>query len=164
MNTSLPYRFRVLARAAIALALVASLNFRLPASKADENPWTAAQSVEPAKLAAELADANVALKPTTLYVGFKPLFAGGHIASASFHGTASTTQGLDDLKKWAATLPRATNLVIYCGCCPFGYCPNIRPAFVALHAMGFTRLRVLVMPNNFASDWVEKGYPVEKGL
>jgi thiosulfate/3-mercaptopyruvate sulfurtransferase len=47
---------------------------------------------------------------------------------------------------------------------PFGYCPNIRPAFVALHGMGFTRLRVLVMPNNFSSDWVDKGYPVEKGL
>jgi len=28
--------------------------------------------------------------------------------------------------------------------------------------MGFTRLRVLILPNNFGIDWVEKGYPVEK--
>jgi len=28
--------------------------------------------------------------------------------------------------------------------------------------MGFTRLRVLVLPNSFGIDWVEKGYPVEK--
>jgi len=28
--------------------------------------------------------------------------------------------------------------------------------------MGFTRLRVLVLPNNFGIDWAQKGYPVEK--
>lgn len=121
-------------------------------------------AVEPSKLAGELARANQSERPMILYVGFKPLFEGGHITGATFHGTASTAPGLADLKKWAAALPRTANLVIYCGCCPFGYCPNIRPAFVALHGMGFTRLRVLVMPNNFSSDWVDKGYPVEKGL
>jgi len=29
--------------------------------------------------------------------------------------------------------------------------------------MGFKRLRVLTVPNSFATDWVEKGFPVEKG-
>ena len=29
--------------------------------------------------------------------------------------------------------------------------------------MGFKRLRVLVLPNNLAKDWVGEGYPVEKG-
>jgi len=28
--------------------------------------------------------------------------------------------------------------------------------------MGFTRLRVLILPASFAKDWVEKGYPIEK--
>jgi thiosulfate/3-mercaptopyruvate sulfurtransferase len=164
MNTTpFCYRFRVVASFAMALTLAASLNCQLPVSKGDQNPWTAAESVEPARLAAELASASSGSKPTILYIGFRPLFEGAHITGATFHGAASTAQGLVDLKKWASTLPRATHLVIYCGCCPFGYCPNIRPAFVALHAMGFTHLRVLVMPNNFASDWVEKGYPVEKG-
>ena len=68
------------------------------------------------------------------------------------------------MKKWAGTLPRKTNLVVYCGCCPFSRCPNIRPAFTALRDMGFTRLRVLILPKDFAADWVAKGYPVQKGM
>jgi hypothetical protein len=28
--------------------------------------------------------------------------------------------------------------------------------------MGFTQLRVLLLPHDFATDWVEKGFPVEK--
>jgi hypothetical protein len=61
-------------------------------------------------------------------------------------------------------VPRSANLVIYCGCCPFDHCPNIRPAYKALHEMGFVHVRVLVLPTSFAADWVEKGYPVEKGF
>ena len=30
--------------------------------------------------------------------------------------------------------------------------------------MGFNNLRVLVLPTNFATDWVGKGYPMEKGM
>jgi len=150
-------------RAMIALAGTAALNFQPRLGRADDNPWTAADAIDPNTLAEELAHADASTRPTILYVGFKPLFAGGHITGALYHGTSSSATGLAEMKKWAATLPRTKYLVIYCGCCPFGYCPNIRPAFAALHAMGFARLRVLVMPNNFASDWVEKGYPVEKG-
>jgi hypothetical protein len=126
------------------------------------DPWPASQTLQPADLARELADKSQA-PPTVLYVGFRTLFAGGHIPGASFHGTASTEEGLAELKKWAATLQRSTNLVIYCGCCPFEKCPNIRPAFTALHEMGFTHLRVLVLPTSFAKDWVEKNYPYDKG-
>jgi hypothetical protein len=25
-------------------------------------------------------------------------------------------------------------------------------------------LRVLVLPTNFATDWVDKGYPIQKGM
>lgn len=126
------------------------------------DPWSTSQTLQAAQLASELADKSKE-QPTVVYVGFRTLFAGGHISGASFHGTASTEEGLVELKKWAATLPRSTNLVIYCGCCPFEKCPNIRPAFTALHDMGFTRLRVLVLPTSFAKDWVEKNYPYEKG-
>jgi thiosulfate/3-mercaptopyruvate sulfurtransferase len=130
---------------------------------AGSDPWTAAQLVQPADLVKELA-AKDGAAPTVLYVGFRTLFEGGHIVGASFHGTASTEAGLADLKKWTASLPRTTNLVIYCGCCPFDLCPNIRPAFAALRDMGFTHLRLLVLPKNFATDWVDKGYSLEKGL
>ena len=32
--------------------------------------------------------------PTIVYVGFRTLFEGGHVPGASFHGTASTEEGL----------------------------------------------------------------------
>ena len=121
-----------------------------------------AQLMQPADLVRELA--SPAHRPTIVYVGFRTLFAGGHIPGATFHGSGSTEQGLADIKKWAAPLLRTTNLVIYCGCCPFQRCPNIRPAFALLRDMGFTHVRVLELPNNFSADWVDKGYPIEKGL
>jgi len=131
--------------------------------KKSSDPWSSSQSLRPADLADELAEKN-GTPPAIVYVGFRTLFAGGHIPGASFHGTASTEQGLGEMKKWAEGLPRSTNLVIYCGCCPFEKCPNIRPAFTALRDMGFNNLRVLVLPTNFATDWVGKGYPMEKGM
>jgi len=70
---------------------------------------------------------------------------------------------LKELNAWAAKLPRSTSLVIYCGCCPMEHCPNIRPAYLALHAQGFTKVRVLVLENNFETDWANKGYPYDKG-
>jgi thiosulfate/3-mercaptopyruvate sulfurtransferase len=124
----------------------------------------ATQLVQPADLVRELASASADARPTIVYVGFRTLFAGGHIPGATFHGSASTEQGLADIKKWAASLPRATNLVIYCGCCPFERCPNIRPAFALFRDMGFTHLRVLELPTSFAADWASKNYAIEKGL
>jgi thiosulfate/3-mercaptopyruvate sulfurtransferase len=124
----------------------------------------ASQLVQPADLARELASTSGDARPTILYVGFRTLFAGGHIPGATFHGSASTKQGLADIKNWAASLPRTTNIVVYCGCCPFERCPNIRPAFALLRDMGFLRLRVLDLPTSFATDWADKNYPIEKGL
>lgn len=126
-------------------------------------PWTNAQIVQPAELAKEIADAKGANKPVVVCSGFKFLYDGAHVPGAIFHGPASKAEGLDDLKKWAQGIPRSSNLVVYCGCCPFEQCPNIRPAFEALRSTGFQHLRVLVLPNNFAKDWVGQGYPVEKG-
>lgn len=122
------------------------------------------QLVQPADLVRELASASPDFGPTIVYVGFRTLFAGGHIPGATFHGTASTEQGLADIKKWAASLPRTTNLIIYCGCCPFERCPNIRPAFTLFREMGFTHIRVLELPTSFAVDWADKNYAIEKGL
>jgi len=128
--------------------------------KKSSDPWSSSQTLQPAGLAGELAEKN-GTPPTIVYVGFRTLFAGGHIPGASFHGSASTEQGLSEIKKWADSLPRSTNLVVYCGCCPFEKCPNVRPAFTALRGMGFKKLRVLILPTNFATDWVGKGYPMQ---
>jgi hypothetical protein len=45
--------------------------------------------------------------------------------------------------------------------CPLGHCRNIRPAFIAMRDMGFTHLCVLILLNDFNTDWIEKNYPVE---
>jgi len=128
------------------------------------DPWTKAQVLEAADLVRELGNSKSGTAPAIVYVGFRTLFEGGHVPRASFHGTASKEEGLRELRKWAGTPPRSTNLVIYCGCCPFDRCPNIRPAFTAVADLGFTKMRVLVLPTSFAADWVEKGYAIEKGL
>lgn len=147
-----------------ALTLIAPVTSRLGRTRADNSadPWTGAQTVEPADFAKELAAANGRDKATVVCVGFHALFAGAHIPGASFHGSASTAQGIESLKDWARELPRSANIVLYCGCCPLAHCPNIRPAFVALRDMGFTHLRALILPNDLNTDWIAKGYPVEK--
>jgi thiosulfate/3-mercaptopyruvate sulfurtransferase len=51
-------------------------------------------------------------------------------------------------------------VVIYCGCCPFSRCPNVRPAFELLKEMKFTMPRLLNLPHSLNDDWVSKGYPM----
>jgi len=149
------------------LLAIAVGSFPVSTASGDEkksvDPWPSSQTLEPAQLAKMLADKYLSV-PTVVFVGFRSLYVGGHVPGAAFHGTASTEQGLAELQAWAATVPRSTDLVIYCGCCPFDKCPNIRPAYTALSGMGFKRLRVLVIPTNFASDWADKGYPMQKGM
>ena len=128
-----------------------------------DDPWSASQTVQPADLAKELAAPAHPDEPAVVCVGFRPLYQGAHVPHAVFHGAASTDAGLAELKSWAQKIPKATNVVLYCGCCPLAHCPNLRPAFVAMRDMGFTNLRALILPNDFNTDWIEKGYPVEKG-
>ena len=127
-----------------------------------DDPWTAQQTVQPADFAQELQQEKDSY-PTVIYVGVKTLYEGAHIPGAVFYGPGSTDRGLAELKKFASALPRNSDVVLYCGCCPLEKCPNLRPAFTALQASGFARLRVLILPTSFNIDWVEKGFPVHKG-
>jgi hypothetical protein len=169
LNSSRPRRSIALLNASALLFFLAFLaaSFAFPPVRGDEkkstDPWPSSQALEPSVLAKMLTDKYSSV-PTVIFVGFRSLYAGGHIPQAAFHGTASTEQGLAELKSWADSLPRSTDLVIYCGCCPFDHCPNVRPAYTALDAMGFKKLRVLVLPTNFATDWADKGYPMQKGM
>jgi thiosulfate/3-mercaptopyruvate sulfurtransferase len=124
------------------------------------NPWNDSQTVQPADLNKELSNPQTA--PVVLFVGFERLYVAGHIKGAQYHGTAANSDGLSQIKAWAESLPRTTNLVIYCGCCPLDHCPNIRPAFIALRDLGFTKLRVLILPSSFETDWANQGLPYDK--
>lgn len=102
-------------------------------------------------------------KPLMIQVGSHVLYTQAHIPGSEYIGPASGETGLQSLRKRVASLPRSTFIVLYCGCCPWSHCPNVKPADVALRAMGFTNVKVLYIANNFGADWVEKGYPVGKG-
>jgi len=144
------------------LLLTSAGSLSIPAaSPSPSDPWSAAQTISPADFAKELQLKHDRPR-TIIYVGVRTLYSGGHIPGAVFQGPGSTGQGLANLKKFAATLPKDANVVIYCGCCPLDRCPNLRPAFSALREMGLSNLRVLILPTSFAADWVEKGYLVEK--
>src|SRR5215510_13323148 len=101
------------------------------------DPWSVAQTISPDDFAKEL-QLKRDLAPIIVYVGVRTLYAGARIPGAVFRGPGSTEQGLAELKKFAATLPKDSNVLIYCGCCPLDRCPNLRPAFTTLSAMGFT--------------------------
>jgi len=146
----------ILLVAAVALFTVSHFSLR-----AATDPWTPSQTVQPADLVKELGDSKTA--PTVVFVGFGRLFTAGHIPGAQNHGMAGSEAGLQELKTWASSLPRSTKLVIYCGCCPMDRCPNVRPAFTTLRDLGFTKVRVLLLPTDFAVDWAGKGYPYDRG-
>src|SRR5579884_2410690 len=124
------------------------------------DPWTKSDLVEPEALAARLSGSSS--KPTVIFVGFPVLYRSSHIPGAVFAGPVSKPEGVDALRQAVAKLPRNEEIVIYCGCCPFDHCPNIRPAFSELRKLGFTKVTLLSIPTNMTKDWISKGYPVER--
>lgn len=126
------------------------------------DPWTNEQTVDPAALVKEISG-PAGQRPTIVSVSPHALYLGGHIPGAVYEGPGFSAAGIESLKQWAQRLPRSTNLVVYCGCCPLVHCPNLRPAFRALQSMGFTHLRALILTTNFYTDWYSRGYPTVKG-
>jgi thiosulfate/3-mercaptopyruvate sulfurtransferase len=110
--------------------------------------------IQPQELAKALQSSSARI--TVLYVQ-------AHIRGAEFIGPATNPQALDVLRKRVAALPKNSVIVLYCGCCPWDHCPNIRPAYNVLQTMGFTKVKALYIPHNFGIDWVDKGYLTEKG-
>ena len=121
-----------------------------------------AQLITPGELAKSLQSAN-AHKPLLLAVGPHSLYAQAHIPGSEYMGAGSSEAGQQKLRERVKALPHNTAIVIYCGCCPWGHCPNMRPAFQELKSLGFTNVKALYIADNFGTDWVDKGYPVAKG-
>jgi len=159
------FRFPLLLAALVvgaALDFVTACTGHATESPAAAEGWTATNTVEPEILARELVSTTSSDRPVVVYTGPAFLYKVGHIPGAVEHGPASDPQKLEALKAWAQSLPRSTNLVVYCGCCPLDVCPNLQPSYAALRAMGFTRLRALMLRSNFGQDWATKGFPVER--
>ena len=131
--------------------LLSCLN--VPAQKSIN--WTDKQLIEPADLANQINGG----KDLPAIIGVGPVPTIPHAVEI---GMVNKKEGIADLKKYLGKIPRDKKIVIYCGCCPFDHCPNIRPAINALKEMKFTNYFLLNLPHNIRKDWIDKGYPVSK--
>ena len=77
-------------------------------------------------------------------------------------GPTSEKENLEKLRQYLSDVPKNKEVVIYCGCCPFDRCPNIRPAFKVLDDMDFKNGKLLDIPQNIKVDWLDKGYPMNE--
>jgi len=151
----------VLAAAIMFVALSAACAGGSTGAASSGWPW-GSDSVTPADFAKELASASGPDRPVVVCTAPPFLYRVGRIPGAVLHGPASSPEGLNSLTTWAQTLPRSTNIVIYCGCCPLSQCPNLSPAYKALKGLGFTRVRVLLLEDNFKTSWIDRGHPYER--
>jgi hypothetical protein len=117
--------------------------------------------IAPAALAARIGDIKAGTI-TVLYVGPAELFGRGHVPGARQLGAIDSDEGRRALSDALAKIPAETEIVLYCGCCPVKNCPNVRPASAALRRLGRPDAHVLDLPTRFATDWADKGYPVER--
>ncbi|MGO8733154.1 MAG: rhodanese-like domain-containing protein [Terriglobia bacterium] len=102
-------------------------------------------------------------RPLLIYVGFRLPYTQAHIPSSEYFGPAAQPAVVQQLRRHVEGLARNRFIVIYCGCCLWSHCPNVKPAYEALHRLGFSKLKVLYILENLGTDWAGKGYPVEKG-
>ena len=147
---------RYLRTCILVLAAVALFGFE------QADPWRANELFDAATIAAKL-KSSPADPPLILQVGFQALYRSVRISNAKYAGPASTAEGIANLEQQVKGVAKGRVILLYCGCCPWEKCPNIRPAVTKLHELGFTRIEVLKIPTNLHTDWVEPGYPVDRG-
>ena len=128
--------------------------FSQTSNTAGKDPWTKDQLLEPADLAKTLNNAN-SPQPMIFCIGPQSVIKG-----SIYIGPAKDKENLNTFKEKLGKLPKDANIVIYCGCCPFDRCPNIRPAFELLNKMQFKNHKLLDLPHNIKVDWIDHGYPV----
>jgi thiosulfate/3-mercaptopyruvate sulfurtransferase len=127
---------------------------KLPSDRVNPtDPWTEKQLMRPADLAAVINNPQ-AKKPFIFCVG-----PGALIKGSQDMGPAQVKENLEKFKMALDKLPKDADIVVYCGCCPFEHCPNIRPAFGLVNDMKFSNARLLNLEHNLRVDWVSKGYP-----
>lgn len=122
-----------------------------------QNPvnWTANQLIAPSVLAEKIKSGkNI---PVIYSVG-----PGAIIPGSIEVGMTNDKANLESFKKSLENQPKDAAVVLYCGCCPFEHCPNVRPAIEVLKQMKFTNYQLLDLPHNIRTDWIAKGYPTIK--
>jgi thiosulfate/3-mercaptopyruvate sulfurtransferase len=125
------------------------------ASGQSSEPWSSKDLLEPEALASLLGNPK-SQKPVIYNIG--PL---ANIKGAINIGSTNSKANLEKLSKSLASVPKDKMVVIYCGCCPFRNCPNIRPAFNLLKERGYTKPKLLNLKQNLKVDWTDWGYPMD---
>lgn len=150
-------KFKMKYRIIFILLCFAAIVFARSRAKREflSEPWTPGQLMAPADLAAVINNPN-SKKPVIICVG-----PGALIKGSLDMGQVHEKENLEKLKAQLGKMPRDADVVIYCGCCPFEHCPNIRPAFILLNEMKFTNAHLLNLEHNIKTDWVSKGFPTQ---
>jgi thiosulfate/3-mercaptopyruvate sulfurtransferase len=117
--------------------------------------------VQPRELTAQLAGKGA--RPAVFMVGPSVLYRSKHIPGSVYAGPGNGEAGLAMLKAEAGKLPRDREVVVYCGCCPWDRCPNVKPAVDLLKRMGFAKPKALYLGTGFKVDWLDQGYAAEAG-
>jgi thiosulfate/3-mercaptopyruvate sulfurtransferase len=160
-SRTLILRWSILAATVAAMVFASVQNSPKPANAADELAPGSPLLIQPEELVQAM-KARGPGKPVVLYVGPKSFYLQAHIPGTDFVGPVGP-EHLEHVRARIAPLPKDAPVVIYCGCCPWDHCPNIRPAFAELQKEGFTHVRVLYLANNFGTNWKDKGFPVASG-
>jgi hypothetical protein len=132
--------------------LVAIILFSFDVIAQQPENWTKDELIEPSTLALTLRSGKNL--PVLFSVG-----PGALIPHSIDISSVKEKENLELLKKKLKKLPVKTNIVVYCGCCPFEHCPNVRPAIQLLKDMKFVNYKLLNLPHNLKVDWLDKGYP-----
>jgi thiosulfate/3-mercaptopyruvate sulfurtransferase len=138
-----------------ALMLLALFALSKPSFAQNPVNWTKEQLLEPQELAQALQTRkNV---PVIISVGPGALIPGSIVV-----GPVQEKENLERLTKELKAVDKDAPVVVYCGCCPFEHCPNVRPAIDLLKSQNFTHYKLLNLPHNLKTDWLDKGYPKVK--
>lgn len=129
--------------------------FKAPASAQRVTP-APAQLIEPVDLARRLSDRS-SRRTEVLHVGFSILFRSGHITGSRHIGPAATPEGLQALQQALRAIPPGHSIVLYCGCCPWVDCPNVRPALQLAQELGRSDVKLLHL-----RDWIDQGLPTSR--
>ncbi len=138
---------------AVAMSVFAATEF---SCQGQSDPWTPQQLLAPADIAKVLNDPN-SPQPIVYCIGMQAIVKGSIDI-----GPAMKEENLNKLKQKLINLPKKSQIVVYCGCCPFSRCPNVRPAMELLKSMQFTNYKLLNLPQNIKVDWIDKGYPMSE--
>lgn len=136
---------------------LALLTLTIGFASAQQNEWKKEQLMPTAEMAEKIKANNPKDKPLLFNVG--PM---ENIKGAVFVGRGTSVSSIDKMKGTLSMENKNRTVVVYCGCCSYASCPNIKPAFDALISLGFKNAKVLDLPEGIKPDWVAKGYPMEE--